>query len=50
MEPHRSYFNQSSESRSAYCLGAVLQSDLMGVWNLLDWVLDWKVKMRVRKH
>lgn len=40
--PLRGYF----EPGSAYCLGAVLQSDLMAVWNLLDRILDWKDAQR----
>lgn len=31
---------------TAYHLGAVLQRDLMAVWNLLDWILDWNDEYR----
>lgn len=42
---NRNYFNQSG-----YRFGTVLQGDLMTVRNLLDRILGWKVKRRIKER
>lgn len=40
----------TAETSRPYRLGAVLQGNLMRVWNLLDWILGWNVKMSTGEH
>lgn len=44
--------NLSAERKCSYRLGAMLQSDLMSIWNPLHWILWQKVEYKdmVKEH